>query len=355
MFIIKKHTPVYCLLILFIVFSLLSGCGTNASEPENNDSSRNEQVESNAPAGSPVTVKFATLDVGTGYYSYGGLFAELMRKELPAGSVVDVLPYGGTVGSLDLVARGDAQIGLTSPFVLKWAEDGVLAFEGKPYNNLRMLVTGLDSYFFAAYARKDVNINSLKDIKDGRLKLSLATGQPRSLGHYGGGLILEAYGLSYDMLKEFGGQVTHTSSDVISDNVKDGKIDVVLEYFNLGHPSVTDVATLTPIKFLHIEPEISKYLQENYGFQPALLPAGSFPGQDEDVELVGGPTTVFCREDLPDEVAYALTKSIVDNYEYLQQNLGAFKDFTPDKAASTASGLPFHPGAEKYYKEKGLL
>lgn len=308
-----------------------------------------------AEAASPVNIKFSTLDVGSGYYSYGGIFAELMRKELPAGSVVDILPYGGTIGSLDLVADGRAQLGLTSPFVLQWARDGKFAFEGKQHGNLRVLVTGLDSYFFAAVARKDAPFDSLKDIKDKKLKVSVATQERRTLGDYGGGLLLDAYGLSYDEIIKLGGQVTHTSSEVIGDNMRDGRIDVDLEFFNLGHPMITEIATLTPIKFLPVEPEIVKALQEKYGFEPVLLPANSFPGQNEDVQLVGGPTAIFCRDDMTDDVAYALTKAIVDNFEYLQKSLGAFANFTPEKAPKFSGGIEFHPGAIKYYKEKGLM
>jgi TRAP transporter TAXI family solute receptor len=348
------------LLVILMVF-MMTGCGvgrnektdTSASSPD----STSDVTEATEPSqtGAPVNIKIATLDVGSGTYAYGCLFAELIRRELPPGSSVDVLPYGGTIGCNDLVGKGEADLGLSSPFVTKWAVDGTLAFEDNKYDNLRLLITGLDTYFFAAVARKDVKFNSLKEIKDKKLKVSLATQPNRTLADFAGSLLLSAYDLSYEEIESYGGKVTHTSSEVITDNMKDGRIDLLLEYFNIGHPMLTDIATLTPIKFIPTELEIADEMCQKYSFSQVLLPAGSFPGQDEDIQLIGSSTNVIASSDMPDEIAYVITKALVENYEYLQKNMAALAEFTPEKAPKFGAGLEFHPGAVKYYVEKGLM
>jgi hypothetical protein len=86
------------------------------------------------------------------------------------------------------------------------------------------------------------------------------------------------------------------------------------------------------------------------------LPAKSFKGQDQNVPLVGWPTILAAHKDIQPAVAYILTKAIVENKADLVKGHAGFKDFNPDDAWMVQSfGIPLHPGAEKYYREKKML
>lgn len=340
----QKHKWLIIVAVLAMALFALTGCGGG------------EEAADEGAEGESVKLAMATMEVGTGYYNYGSIFSEKIREALPEGSSVDVLPYSGAIGNVKIVAAGEeAQLGLTSPFIVNWAQDGILAFEGEKLDNIRLLVAGLDTYFFAPIARKDAPFNSLKEIADNQLKVNLATQKPGSLGDYGGSLVLDAYGLSHEKIKEWGGKAERNDQQVIADDMRNGRIDFDLEYFNLGHPAVTELATQTDVKFLSLEPEIIDTLCEKYGFEPVTLPAGSFPGQDEDVKLVGGSSAIITNTDLSDDIAYAVTKAIVENHEYFKENLKALNQFSPERAVQFTGGIPFHPGAEKYLKEAGLL
>ena len=82
----------------------------------------------------PQKLRIATLELGSSWYVYGGLMADLLRKELPKGSTIDVLPYAGGVGNMNLVASGDAELGMGFPVTGKWALEGQIAYDKKMPN-----------------------------------------------------------------------------------------------------------------------------------------------------------------------------------------------------------------------------
>lgn len=343
------------LLVLFLAVGLLvGGCGGN----EGSDQSANQQTEEQqdqAPVTEqqPVDVKIASLDVGSKWYNYAASFAELIRQELPEGSIVDVLPYSGTIGNVKLVGTGEAPVGLTMSMAGNWGYKGKVVFEQK-YEDLRVLVGGFDQYYYATIVREEVPIDSLKDVKDKKVPIKIVTQPVGSLGESGSRLLLDAYGLTEDDITGAGGSITHTSTEVIASDMKDGRANVLMQATSVGHPAVTDISISTDIKFLNYEDEIIKKLEE-YGFNEAILPAGSFKGQDEDVKMVGMSTILIANANLPDEVAYSITKAIIENAEQLRQNHGSMKSFDPAGSLKKTGGIPLHPGAEQYYREAGLL
>ncbi len=93
-----------------------------------------------------------------------------------------------------------------------------------------------------------------------------------------------------------------------------------------------------------------------YGYEKALLPAKVFKGQDKEVSYVGFPTILIAHKDLKPEVAYLLTKAIVENKQILMKAHAGFKYFIPEEAWKLGNyGIPLHPGAGKYYRDKGMM
>jgi TRAP transporter TAXI family solute receptor len=122
-----------------------------------------------------------------------------------------------------------------------------------------------------------------------------------------------------------------------------------------GHPAISELAISTDLVFLPMSDEIIKKL-EPYGYKRTFLPAKSFKGQDKDIPLVGWPTILVAHKDVQPEVAYILTKSIVENKPELVRGHSGLKDFMPEDAWKvSAYGILLHPGAEKYYRDKGMI
>jgi len=307
-----------------------------------------------AAAQQPVTLSIATLDTGSAWYVYGATMAELLRKALPAGSTVDVKPFAGGVGNAKLVARNETPLGLSFTVTNRWAFEGKEAYDTR-LENLRALAGGLDTYYLVAVAAKKANIASLRDIREKKIGVRIFTQPVGSLGEFGGRQLLRAYGLSYADIKSWGGSTTHVGYNIIIDAFKDGRADMLLAVVTPKHPSVSEIATFTDVAFLPIDEEAVKQLTP-LGYTTATMPANTFKNQPEPVRTVGFPTVVITNKDLPEPVAYTITKTLIDNKEALVRGHAGLAAFDPQTAwRPERVGIPLHPGAERAYREKGWL
>jgi len=302
----------------------------------------------------PLQLRMVTLKMGSSWYIYGATMAELIRGILPSGSRVDVMPYSGGIGNPIVIAKNDAEFGLGFGMSNKWAYEGIVAYE-KKLNNLRGLVGGLDQYYLGIASKKGSGINNLSDLAKGKLAINLMTLTKGSMGEFATQQILEAYGITYDNIKAWGGRVEHTDFNAIVSSFKDGKADMFIQVLTKGHPAWTELAVTTDINFISLDSKAIDYLKK-YGYSKAVLPANSFKGQNYNVTTVGFKTALITNTEMDDLLAYKITKTLVENKEKLVMGHKALDAFNPEKAGDVdIIGLPLHPGAEKYYKEKGLL
>jgi TRAP transporter TAXI family solute receptor len=301
-----------------------------------------------------VSLAFATLDSGSAWYIYGATMAEIIRKALPAGSNVDVKPRSGGVGNPKLVARNETPIGFAFTVTNRWAYEGREAYDQK-LDNLRALVGGLDTYYMIAIASKKLAINSVKDIREKKLGVR-ATSQPvGSLGEFSARQLLKGAGMSYADIRTWGGSMQHVGYNVIVDAFKDGRADVLFAVITPKHPSVTEIANDVDVKFLGLDVETIKALQP-LGYIPATMPANTFKGQTEPVQTVGFPTVLITNKELPEPIAYTITKTIVENKDALVRGHAGLSEFDPKTAWQPDKvGIPLHPGAERAYREKGWM
>lgn len=307
-----------------------------------------------AGAQQPVTLAFATLGQGTAWYVYGATMAALLRNTLPAGSNVDVKPFSGGVGNAKLVAKNETPLGLSFTVTNRWALEGKEAYDAK-IPNLRGLVGGLDTYYLVALAAKTLDAASLKDVKERKLPVKLYTLPVGSLGELGARQLLREYGLTYDDLKAWGGSATHVGYKVIVDAIKDGRGDLLIAVITPKHPSITEITTFSEVKFLGLEPDRVQGLGE-LGYNPATMPADTFKHQPQPLRTVGFPTVLITNSELPEPVAYTVTKTIIENKEALVRGHAGLAEFDPQTAWQREKvGLPLHPGAERAYREKGWM
>lgn len=302
----------------------------------------------------PVTLAFATLDSGSAWYVYGATMAELLRKALPAGSNVDVKPFAGGVGNAKLVAKNETPLALSFTVTNRWAYEGKEAYDQK-LDNLRALVGGLDTYYLVAVVAKKLNIGSLREIKDKKIAVKVFTQPVGALGEFGGRQLLRAQGISYADIRGWGGSLTHVGYNVIVDAFKDGRADLLLAVVTPKHPSVSELTTFADVKFLGLEPEVMRTLAP-LGYTPATMPANTFKNQSEPVVTVGFPTVVITSKELPEPLAYTVTRTILDNKDALVRGHAGLAAFDPMTAWQPEKvGIPLHPGAERAFREKGWM
>jgi TRAP transporter TAXI family solute receptor len=307
-----------------------------------------------AGAQQSVTLAFSSLNAGTAWYVYGATMADLLRKALPPGSNVDVKPFAGGVGNAKLVARNETPLGLSFTVTNRWAFEGTEAYDTK-LDNLRGLVGGLDTYYLLAVSQKKLNIRSIREIKDKKLPVRLYSLPVGSLGEFGGRQLLRAYGIAYADIKSWGGSITHVGYNVIVDAFKDGRADLLLAVITPKHPSISEIATFTDVAFLGLEPDVVQGLAP-LGYTPATMPPDTFKNQSEAVRTVGFPTVLITNKDLPEPVAFMVTKTIIENKDALVRGHAGLAAFEPQTAWQPEKvGIPLHPGAERAYREKGWM
>lgn len=304
--------------------------------------------------GKPVNLRFAAAPTGSTWYAYAGALRPIIAEGLPQGSNVEIMNTPMAIANTKLLTAERADIGMIFPPVAAWARQGFGPFN-KEIDNVRGLVGGLDQYWQRITVQKNSPVQSLSEIKEKKLAVTIGTGPQGSLNEYIARLILEANGLTYKDIESYGGSVVRSGFDVLRNQFGDGKLDMIIGITTPGHPNTAELSIAPGHRFISLSDQAVKYL-EKYGFSPATMPAGTFQGQDEPVKGVGFSTSLYASAGMSEANAYGITKAIMENREALKRQFGSMEGWTAEGSAADENlRMPLHPGALKYYREKGLV
>jgi TRAP transporter TAXI family solute receptor len=301
-----------------------------------------------------MSFRIASADIGSGWYIYGAAIGELIKKEIP-GSTYDVLPTAATIANIKMLEKGDAELGLSLSNADRWAKEGIISFTEKT-KNIAGFVGSMDNYYLGIIINKKTGITSLEQIKEKKFPLKLLTVPVGGAGELGTRQLLEAYGMSYQDLKSWGGSVSHVGRSAIEGAIKDGQADAVIHTINVGHPMASAIAIGTDVRFLPVRDDVIKALCDKYGYTALTIPSDAFKGQNYPVKTIGSHTTLLGLKNLPIEVAYKVTKAVCENKDALGKAHAGLKEFQPEVSwRPDKIGMDLHPGSVKFYKEKGWM
>jgi TRAP transporter TAXI family solute receptor len=293
-----------------------------------------------------VRLSIATGGTGGVYYPLGGGLANIISKYIPyAEATAEV-----TTASVDnclLVGRGKADIAFTMTDTAWDAYKGLgKAFKDKV--NVRSLAVFYPNNMHVVTV-EGKRIEKVADLKGKRV----STGAPGSGTEIVALRVLEAYGLNPD--KDMSRDKLGASESAGA--LKDGKIDAYFWVGGLPTASVTDLAATpgTKIKLIGHMEAVHK-MKEKYGpiYVPGIIPAKTYPGQDADVPIVVLWNLLVVNETMKENVAYDVVKTMFDHKPELVMVHGDAKHLSLDPQAAGGSPIPFHPGAIRYFTEKGL-
>ena len=298
--------------------------------------------------GARLRMSIATGPIGGTYYVYGGGLAAVISRHVPNVEVTAELT-GASVDNLKFLRLGRADLALVIGTALYEAYTGTESFrELGPVPVRALAVLYVQPLHFVTFAEK--GIRSLADLR-GRI---VSTGTPGSGTDEMVPRLLRAAGLdpATDIRR-------HRLSPANSaESMRDGKIDAF--FWSAGVPSaaVMDLATTFPRRVRLVpSAEVIPALQQP-GTPPLYLPSiirgGSYPGVDDDVATVGVATLLVADAALGDTLAYDITRVLFDQREALGAVHAEARALTP-RFASSGSPIPFHPGAERYYREQGVM
>lgn len=277
------------------------------------------------------------------YYPLGVAIEKLVAENI-ADSSPSTQSTKASVENLNLLQDGKGEIAfaLGDSVAFAWEGNEEAGFKGK-LDNLRALGAIYPNYV-QIVASKDSGIATLADLKGKRLSV----GAPRSGTELNARAILAAAGLTYDDL----GKVEYLPFAESVELIKNRQLDATLQSAGLGVASIRDLATSVEIVVVEVPADIVAKVGTPY--LAATIPAGTYQGQDADVATAAVPNFLVTRADLADDLVYAMTKAVYDNLDALVAAHAAAKGISLDKAAADLP-IPLHPGAERYFKEKGLM
>jgi len=288
-------------------------------------------------------LKMMTGPMGGSWYPLGGAIAEAIQKEIP-GLTISVSPGGG-VGNVEDVELGKCEIGFSN------SSSGVDGVYGRPpfkqkMANMRQLAN-LYPQYFQIVVLEDAGIKAVTELKG----KSIAPGPKGQTGEFVARQVLEIHGLSYKDMR----QVHYVGySDTVA-LMKDGHCDAWLFNTTIPGSSVMDLASSRKIRLLILPEDKIKAVQKlNAGYIKRTVPKGTYQGVDYDVPTFGFFTHLIISAKLPDDLVYKMTKTMANNLPRFGDVVKDMKGVTTKDLAMDI-GIPFHPGALKYYKEIGAL
>lgn len=305
-----------------------------------------------APLPAAAQQKFVSIGTGgvTGvYYAAGGAICRLVNKDrADHGIRCSVESTGGSVFNVNTIKAGELDLGVVQSDVGFNAYNGEGQFKdaGK-FEKLRS-VFSLHPEPFTVVARKEANIKSFDDFAGKRFNV----GNPGSGTRASMEQLLAAQGrdLSFFSL------ASELRPDEHGSALCDGKIDGF--FYGVGHPSanIQDPTTSCGAQLVSLTGPVVDKLVETYPYYAKVtIPGGLYPNNDQDTNTYGVLATFVSSTDVPEETVYTVVKAVFENFDDFKKLHPAFGLLEKEDMVKNGLSAPLHPGAEKYFKEAGLL
>lgn len=279
------------------------------------------------------------------YYPFAGAVSRVAWKHLKEQNIkVTAESSGASVANAKLIGKSDTDFALLQNDIASYAHYGKLMFE-KPIENLLGCMT-LYPETIQIVARKEANINSVADLKGKRVSIGpLGSGTTENAKQ-----ILTAWGISLDDLK-----AQQLKASQAADYMKDGRLDAYFNTTAVGAAHIIDTCVLVPSNIVPISGPNAEKLKKEYTFYANdTIPTGIYKGVDAPVETIAVMAMMVARADLEEDIVYAVLKATYEDLEQVKKAHAKFKGIDVKKALMGMS-VPLHPGAEKYFKEVGVV
>jgi TRAP transporter TAXI family solute receptor len=288
-------------------------------------------------------LSFATGGTAGTYYPYGGAIAALWSKHV-RGVTATVEATGGSVENLRRLANREVEVAFTQNDIADYAYNGTEQFNGQAIKNFRSL-GALYPEVLQWVVTPD--IKTLNDLRGKRFVVG-AAGSGTEVNTR---QVFEANGLAFSNL----GASRNLSFAEAANAMKDRQVDGYAVTGAVPTSAITDTTTAVQIAILPLDGQVASNVTSKYKFYvPATVPANAYPGVTAPVNTIAVLSTVVVREDMDEALVYWLTKTLVEQQAELAQAHAKGRELSKDKITQGLT-VPLHPGAERYYREAGIL
>lgn len=293
----------------------------------------------------------------------GGLWSLLgagMDKAVKAADPDSVITYqatGGGFANIALLGGNRTDLGLVHDAEVKLALSGQEPFKA-PVKNMRAIGYMYNWAPMHFFLRKDVaeeyNIDSLDDIATSKAPISIGINRSGNITSNVALFMLEKAGLDEKTLTQNGGSFVRAGANEQGDLMQDGRIAMATNGIFIGHSSFRAIDENVDVVLLQIPESVIEATNKEFGTSSYTIPAKSYSKQQADVQTMALGAMIVTTDKMSDEAAYELAKAFVDHIDDIRNVHKAMRQLNPELMVSQTV-LPFHQGAERAYKEAGLL
>jgi TRAP transporter TAXI family solute receptor len=277
------------------------------------------------------------------YYPFGGAMAKIWNSKIKDMNVT-AQTSGAAAENVRLINKKEVELALTQSDTLDFAFNAKEAFK-EPLKDMSAIAV-LYPEVVQVVVRADSPIKSFADLKGKKV----GVGAPGSGTEANFRQLLDAYGMKKEDVN-----AQYLSFSESAEAFKDKHIDAFVATSAIPNAGVMDVATQNEIRILDIPADMAEKLMQKYPFlTPAKVPANTYRGQSAEASTVAMNAVLIAGNQLKEDMVYSLTKTLFENQADLASAHAKGKELNIQNAVKGVS-IPFHPGAVKYYKEKGVM
>jgi len=304
--------------------------------------------------GGAASAQQTFIGIGTGgvtgvYYPVGGAICRLVNRDRAEHGIrCGVESTGGSVFNVNAIRAGELEFGVAQSDIQYHSYGGTAMFEGDgEFEDLRAIFS-LHPEPFTVVARADANITTFEDLEGKRVNI----GNPGSGQRATMDVVLDAMGWTTDTFS----QATELPPGEQALALCDNNVDAIV--YTVGHPSgaIQEATTACDTVLVNVDnDEIRELVDDRAYYTMATIPGGMYRGTDEDVTTFGVGATFVTSATVDEEIVYQLTRAIFENFDQFTGLHPALEILEPETMVSEGISAPLHPGAERYYREAGLM
>ena len=293
------------------------------------------------------------ISIGTGgvtgvYYPTGGAICRLVNKSRKEHGIrCAVESTGGSVYNINTIKAGELEFGVAQSDWQHHAYNGTSKFADNPFPEVRAMFS-VHPEPFTLLVRGDSGITSFEGLKGKRVNV----GNPGSGQRATMEVVMGAFGIGMD---DFALATEYKGSEMAK-QICDDNIDAMI--YTIGHPAaaIKEATTTCDVKLVDVSgPQIDKLVADNPYYRVATIPGGMYAGNDGDTTTFGVGATFVTSANISDDVAYVVAKAVMSNLDDFRGLHPAFANLDASQMINDGLSAPLHPGAEKAYKELGLM
>ena len=288
--------------------------------------------------------------LGTGgmsgtYYPLGVAMAKMWSAS-GIGVNVGAEATGGSIENARFIKGKTMEVGFVESLVAEWASQGQEMFKGNKVENIRGLIS-LYPNTVQTVVKANSGINSYADLRGKKVSCGIQGSSSVTTMK----AVLETYGIPFSDIKP-----QYLSYGPAMELLKDGQVDAVLVDAGAPNSAIIDISTQHKIKILSMDRANIEKLVKKYPYfaSATIIPKGTYKGVDEDVVTTGSLATLCVAAEMPDDLVYKMTKALIEKKAEIAKVHPKGNDINL-KTAIDGFSVPIHPGALKYYKEKGVV